>query len=320
VATAINAHGESAYSQEVRAAVGALPGQPAQLRRSSLLSTRTQLAIEWSVEPDTEVPITGYILEWDQAEGEGVFYEIWNGRGRPEVLLHEMAVQTGAKYSFRHKSINFNGESEYSEVLETYACVSPSPPGAPTWITSSTTTISLSWEGSVDDGGCPIIGYRLFRDAGDGSGAASTEIHSEELQSNSQATGQVVTALPADSLGNEFVFQLKVLTDYTNWDLGDGVAGLASQPILLAGVPGTPPTPPRRGSSSGSFVIHVDIDALAATNGADITSYHIAIDDGLAGSFSELSGESLDSLSLSAQKTTGVVQGRYYRVRYRARN
>ena len=59
VCTATNFHGESTYIVDVRAAFRRIPVQPAQILRSSLLSMRTQLAIEWSVEPDTEVPIIG---------------------------------------------------------------------------------------------------------------------------------------------------------------------------------------------------------------------------------------------------------------------
>jgi hypothetical protein len=113
------------------------------------------------VEPDTEVPITGYVLEWDNAVGDGVFTELWDGRGRPEVLLHTVVVTTGSKYTFRHKSINYNGESPYSTVFEAWACEAPTAPGRPTWVTSSTTSIELSWTGSTDDGGCPIIEYHL---------------------------------------------------------------------------------------------------------------------------------------------------------------
>jgi len=189
VATATNSLGESAFSQEVRAAVGTVPSQPAKLARSYTLSTRTQLTITWSIAPDTEIPITGYVLEWDQAEGDGTYYELWNGRGKPEVLSYTVPVTTGSKYSFRHKAVNFNGDSVYSDVLETYACISPTAPGQPTWITSTSTSISLSWTGAVDDGGCPIIEYRLYRDAGDGSGNATTEVHQAELQGNSAATG-----------------------------------------------------------------------------------------------------------------------------------
>lgn len=123
------------------------------------MSTRTQLQIEWPVEPDQQVPITGYVLEWDKGEADGTFYELWNGRGRPEVLSHIVTVTTGTKYSFRHKAVNFNGDSVYSPVLQTYACVSPSAPGTPTWVNSTTASIQLAWTTSVDDGGCPVQEY-----------------------------------------------------------------------------------------------------------------------------------------------------------------
>jgi hypothetical protein len=278
------------------------------------------LTIEWPIEPDTEIPVTGYALEWDNAEDEGVFYEIWNGRGRPEVLTYTIAVTTGSKYSFRHKSINANGESDYSTMLETFACVSPTAPGTPTWVTSTTSSITVSWEGSSDDGGCPIVEYRLFRDAGDGSGDATTEVHAADLALNSLATGQVVTELDALDLGNSFVFQVWVVNDYTNHEVSDPVTSAASDAILFAGVPGTPASAPSRGSSSGSYIIHVDISTVTDTNGAAISSYNIVIDDGAAGDFVELQGETADSLLLSGQLSSGVVQGRYYRVKYRGRN
>lgn len=102
--------------------------------------------------------------------------------------------------------------------------------------------------------------------------------------------------------------------------LGDGVAGEVSVSMLLAGVPGAPSTAPTRGASSGSTVIDVDYVAVTVTSGSAIESYQVDIDDGLGGSFVALQGDTVASLALSAQKTTGVTQGRYYRVRYRARN
>ena len=116
VTTATNIYGESAQSQETRGAPGAKPGKPALLQRGST-STRTQLAIKWAVEPDTALPISGYSLECDNGSGDGTFTEIWNGRDRPDVLTHSIMATTGVKYSFRHKAINANGESVYSDVF-----------------------------------------------------------------------------------------------------------------------------------------------------------------------------------------------------------
>jgi hypothetical protein len=320
ISTASNEHGESASSPEVRAAVGQLPATPAKLTRSPALSTRTQLAVTWAVAPDTEIPITGYALEWDNGEGDGVYYEIWNGRGRPEVLSFSLAAVTGTKYSFRHRAFNYNGESDYSEVLETYACESPSPPGRPTWVTSSTLAVTLAWERAADDGGCPVLEYRLYRDAGTGSGPIDTEVHATELRGNPQATGQAVDELPAGALGSSFVFQLKVFTEHTLNELNDGVPGEASQAVLYAGVPGAPPTAPSRGGQSDAARVHVEVAAVTTANGATVTSYEIQIDDGLGGAFAELQGGTVPSLTLSALKTTGVVVGRHYRTRYRALN
>ena len=113
--------------------------KPATLSRADSLSSRTQLTVQWVIESDTEIPITGYALEWDSGNDNNVFTTLWNGEGRPDITQFSVVVQTGSRYSFRHKALNGNGESEYSDVFVTYACESPSAPTKPQW-TSSTTT------------------------------------------------------------------------------------------------------------------------------------------------------------------------------------
>jgi len=98
--------------------------------------------------------------------GEGDFIEVWNGRGRPDVLTYTITVTTGQTYSFRHRSFNVNGASPYSTVLTTKACVAPTAPSKPQWISSTTTTITFIWDDPIDNGGCPIIEYRVYRDDG----------------------------------------------------------------------------------------------------------------------------------------------------------
>lgn len=50
----------------------------------------------------------------------------------------------------------------------------PSQPGAPTWITSSETSISIEWTPAEDNGGCPITEYKVYRDDGEQVMASST--------------------------------------------------------------------------------------------------------------------------------------------------
>jgi len=61
--------------------------------------------------------------------------------------------------------------------------VEPAPPGKPEWITSTTSSITFIWEDPIDDGGCPIREYRVYRDNGNGYGdLVINQIHDIELQ------------------------------------------------------------------------------------------------------------------------------------------
>ena len=125
VATALNSIGESTGSAEARFAAASLPAKPGVILRGAG-STENQLQVEWNIEPDNEILISGYTLEVDLNQC-GDFVEIWNGAGQPEVRTYSITtVTTGLYYSFRHKAMNYNGKSDdYSDVFITYACVMP---------------------------------------------------------------------------------------------------------------------------------------------------------------------------------------------------
>ena len=87
--------------------------------------------MDWPVHSDNAIRVTGYVLEADLHE-QGVFVEIWDGRQHPEFtdfVYHN--VTQGQLYSFRYKVLNLNGESEYSNILSTFACELPSAPSTP---------------------------------------------------------------------------------------------------------------------------------------------------------------------------------------------
>jgi hypothetical protein len=121
-------------------------------------------------------------------------------------------LTTGTFYRFKVSAYNFNGEGEMSDALETYACIAPSKMLSPTRVSSTVSSLTLEWEAPTDDGGCPVLGYAVFRNDGQG-GAVDTEINTESdsnirnLPSLRQAT---VTNYPADSLGLTFIYQIEV--------------------------------------------------------------------------------------------------------------
>ena len=179
--------------------------------------------------------MTGYVVEADLTRC-GAFTVIWDGRDRPEILKFTLpSIVTGEQYTFRHTAINFNGQSEYSDEVVLYACVNPVAPSEPKWVTSTQTSITIQWEQTTDDGGCPIIDYRVFRDSGLGLGESDIiyEIHADQLQDKTHITQLEVTDFPVNSVGNHFAFIVKAYTQYAV----DGVSSTASGLIVLASVP-----------------------------------------------------------------------------------
>lgn len=76
----------------------------------------------------------------------------------------------------------------------------------PTWVTSSTTSISLEWTLPVDDGGCPIQEIRLFRNDGVSTTVIDTEVNNAELATKNYIRSIDVTDFPLNSIGSRFLF------------------------------------------------------------------------------------------------------------------
>ena len=115
----------------------------------------------------------------------GEFVVIWDGRERPEILTLKVPdTKSAVPYAFRHRAFNYNGPSDYSDEFIVYVCVDPSHPSKPRWVGSTKTSITIEWDPSFDDGGCPIFGYRVYRDSGLDLGPTDViyEIHSDILK------------------------------------------------------------------------------------------------------------------------------------------
>ena len=105
----------------------------------------------------------------------GDFNEIYTASSS----LSQFAVSNltpGILYRFKIQAKNFNGWGSESPIGAFYTCVVPS--GLDIAIISSTSSesMTLSWTEPLNDGGCPITGYALFRDDGS-SGDPTIEIN-----------------------------------------------------------------------------------------------------------------------------------------------
>jgi hypothetical protein len=106
--------------------------------------------------------------------GTGVLQLVYDGSFNPLTLTYTLSnLTTGYEYLFYVVAVNFNGDSSSSDALVSYACIAPSIPDPPYWISSTITTlvtsITLGWYTPSDYGGCALSGYRLWRDHGAGT-------------------------------------------------------------------------------------------------------------------------------------------------------
>ncbi len=108
-----------------------------------------------------------YSLEIDDGEG-GDFNPVV---GYSSVYLLQTfgitdQIEKGTVYRLRYRVKNAIGWSDYSPVAYIQAATKPVAPDQPTYVSSTSTSVTLSIPPSIDDQGSPIIKYKLFVDAG----------------------------------------------------------------------------------------------------------------------------------------------------------
>jgi hypothetical protein len=116
--------------------------------------TLTELASSETGNSDVQA----YSLEID--DGQAGDYEVF---GDPSMVT-ELVVpaERGRIYRLRYRAQNSVGWSDYSPVLSALAAQPPARPAAPTYVSSTGSSIVLAFEESQDDGGARISGYELW--------------------------------------------------------------------------------------------------------------------------------------------------------------
>lgn len=160
----------SEWSEHLEVAASPLPAAPAagKMTKTTSLSTKTSIHLKWDKVVDEAAKTSGYYL-WMalNTRGSEEYVLMMNGTSRPE--HNEFLVKglsTGQRYRFKLQAINFNGLSPMSPVFTFNSCLPPSSQLPPYRIDSTTTSITLGWNAPLDDGGCPITGFKIFRDDG----------------------------------------------------------------------------------------------------------------------------------------------------------
>ena len=148
-----------------------------------------------------------------------------------------------------------------SPVFTFNACLKPSGQLAPYRMASTTSSITLGWEEPLDDGGCPITGFAVFRDDGTQI-APAIEVNSASdtaVRGIPTLRTLVVTNLPAGKEGHYVRFSIRAFNREAAVDSNSYAA------ILFAAVPSKPPTVPQLvAAESNSTVLTVSLVELTA--------------------------------------------------------
>jgi hypothetical protein len=146
-----------------------------------------------------------------------------------------------------------------SPVFTFNACLNPSGQLAPYRTASTTSSITLGWQEPLDDGGCPVTGFAVFRDDGTQI-APAIEVNSASdaaVRAIPTLRALVVTSLPAGKEGQYVRFSVRAFNREGSVDSSSYAA------ILFAAVPSKPPTVPQLvAAESNSTILTVLLTEL----------------------------------------------------------
>ena len=102
------------------------PSKPSIILKDSSRSTKTSIMVTWPKVSDTEIPISGYILQMAPA-GTNNYTVVYDGSIYSQTTSFLVkGLTTGNQYSFILYAVNFNSMSQPSDPVIFNACLVPS--------------------------------------------------------------------------------------------------------------------------------------------------------------------------------------------------
>jgi hypothetical protein len=210
-------------------------------------------------------------------------------------------------------AINFNGEGPASPTARLRSCTLPRTGrghfDAPRVVAVSATTISISWTGPTDDGGCVVLGYAIY--VGQSQGVFveydRARVRHKPFLSSYDITMSSLSAV----VGSTYLIKIGAENA-----IGEVQSDTVS--VLLASVPETPPPPVAQLLNETHALI---VMSPPASDGGDVVeSYQLQLKlgDGEEG-WRTILGENSSNLDLVYAEPI-VSPGRLVWARYRCAN
>lgn len=127
---------------------------------------RNSITVSWTVTSTGGSPVIGFLLyRFNKATGGSVL--AYDGSHTSVVsVFTDTGLYPGIDYGYKVVAINRVGASDLSPESVTAPGAAPAKPPPPTYVSSTSTSITLNFNPVVDSGGLPIVRYHLYRDSG----------------------------------------------------------------------------------------------------------------------------------------------------------
>lgn len=172
--TSTNAIGESDMSNLVTFVVAGTPSAPVvptQVGIPVVQSDGTISAtISWTAPANQGSSIIGYTLYSKITQSSSDYAVVYSGLGRPEVLQYTVSnLAMSVQYNFQVTATNSAGEGSASPALSFIAAGAPGAPINLSVVSTSTGSITITWDPPVSDGGQYLTNYIIYYKTGSGS-------------------------------------------------------------------------------------------------------------------------------------------------------
>lgn len=166
--SAINAVGEGELSDEIVIIAALVPLAATSLTKVS--ANTEQITFSWVAAPEQGSPLLGYKVYWNNGSGTAntIIQSNYAVATQYSTTEYVADLTDGAEYRFKLVAFNAVGDGAVSAQVAIVAATVPNTPAAPSLLSQSDEAISIQWVASApsENGGSPIIDYRVYYDSG----------------------------------------------------------------------------------------------------------------------------------------------------------
>ena len=296
---ALNAVGRGDYSVVARGATNAgRPSQPLGLRARA--DGPRSITLSWTVPAsDNGARVTGYRVR-ARGPNDGNWITIVGNTGSTATTYTHRNLRPNTSYRYQVAAINSVGAGAWS--LEARTSTHPDVPSAPLDLRATpigTSQINLTWSPPRNNGGAPVLGYRI---EGSSDGGRTWRI----IRSN---TGSTVGFYAHRGLQPASTWHYRVQAVNA---AGLGAASNVARATTEATVPGAPRD--LAAEADGTSRIDLAWEPPATDGGASISGYRIEVSDDGGRSWNTLVANTRSARTAYAHTGLAPASTRHYRV------